>query len=144
MSIFISRPELWEKLIERRHKNIELDVGFHINMGINQAIGIMNSMPAYAIPPCPNCGEESEMSFMLKFARNEDFFFSGTRKQLRSLWTAYCIRHDYECDTAPYDNDLRWIWSALQENDSCPWHDEEEDSIVGFELFDNFMCEEVI
>lgn len=144
MSIFISRPDLWEKLIERRNHNKDLDCGFHINIGINQAIGIMNSLPAYELPPCPNCGEQTEMGFMLKFAREEDFFFEVTRKQLRSLWTAYCIRHDYECDTKPYDDDLRWIWQALQENKSCPWHDDEEDQTIGFDLFDNYMCEEVI
>ena len=49
MSIFISRPDLWEKLIERRNENKDLEVGFHINMGINQAIGIMNRMPAYEL-----------------------------------------------------------------------------------------------
>lgn len=148
MSIFISRPELWEKLLERKQQNIEsfdvAEVPFHINMGINQAIGIMNSMPAYELPPCPNCGELSEMAFILKFAREEDFCFTVTKKQLRSLWTAYCIRHDYEVDTKPYDDDLRWIWSAVCENSTCPWGENEEDGIVGFEEFDNYMCEEVL
>lgn len=144
MGIFISRPDLWERLIERKRQNIDSGIdAFHVNMGINQAIGIMNSMQGYEIPPCPNCGEESEMSFMLAFARNEDFGYEVTRKQLRSLWTAYCIRHDLEPDTASYDNDLRWIWSAVEENTSCPWHDD-EDGIVGYWLFDNYMCEEVL
>lgn len=143
MSILISRPNLWEKLIEQRNKNKELEIGFHVNMGINQAIGIMNQMSAYELPPCQNCGEQSEWSFLLSFAREQDFFFEVTRKQLRSLWTAYCIRHDYEPDTREYDNDLRWIWSALQENNSCPWHDT-EDGIIGFDLFDVYMCEEVL
>jgi len=146
MSIFISRPDLWEKLIERRNENKDLEVGFHINMGINQAIGIMNRMPAYELPPCPNCGEQTEMGFMLKFAREEDFAFEVTRKQLRSLWTAYCIRHDYECDTQQYDDDLFWIWRAVRDNDSCPWNDVEEDGTIsyGYADFSNYMCEEVI
>ena len=144
MSIFISRPALWEKLIERKQQNIDSGIdAFHVNMGINQAIGIMNSMEAYELPPCQNCGEQSEMAFMLSFARQEDFFFEVTRKQLRSLWTAYCIRHDYEIDTREYDNDLHWIWQAMQENTSCPWSDD-EDGITGYDLFDNYMCEEVL
>lgn len=144
MSIFISRPALWERLIERKRQNIDSGIdAFHVNMGINQAIGIMNSMDAYELPPCHNCGEESEMSFMLAFARREDFGYEVTRKQLRSLWTAYCIRHDYDVDTSQYDNDLRWIWSATQENTSCPWNDD-EDGIRGYDLFDNYMCEEVL
>ena len=148
MSIFISRPDLWEKLLERKKHNIDTltaeQVAFHVNMGINQAIGIMNSMPAYEIPPCPNCGEASEMAFMLSFARSQDFFYEVTRKQLRSLWTAYCIRHDYECDTKEYDDDLRWIWGAVCENSSCPWGEDEEDGVVGFEVFENYMSEEVL
>lgn len=141
MSIFISRPALWEKLIERKRENIESGIdSFHVNMGINQAIGIMNSMQGYEIPPCPNCGEKSEMAFMLSFARTEDFFFEVTRKQLRSLWTAYCIRHDYEPDTAEYDNDIQWIWQALLENNSYRVYDKD----IGFEKFWIYMVEEVL
>ena len=55
MSIFISRPDLWEKLLDQKKHNIDaLDyeqVAFHVNMGINQAIGIMNSMPAFTNDP---------------------------------------------------------------------------------------------
>jgi hypothetical protein len=144
MNVFISRPELWQKLIERKQENINSGVdSFHINMGINQAIGIMNSMEAYELPLCPNCGEKSEMAFMLEFARTQDFDFEVNIKQLRSLWTAYCIRHDYEPDTAKFDDDINWIWHSLQENNSVPWHDDEE-GIVGYELFYADMCEEVL
>jgi hypothetical protein len=150
MSIFISRPDLWEKLLERKKQNIDAleaeEVSFHINMGINQAIGIMNSLPTYEIPPCPNCSEQSEMAFMLKFAREEDFGYEVNKKQLRSLWTAYCIRRGYECDTAKYDEDLFWIWKAIKENDSCAWHDVDDDGVIryGYSGFENYMCEEVI
>lgn len=40
----IDADELWKKLIEQREENKELEVGFHMNMGINQAIGWLNSM----------------------------------------------------------------------------------------------------
>ena len=150
MSIFISRPDLWERLLAQKKHNVDAlgsnQVAFHVNMGINQAIGIMNSMTAYEIPPCPNCGEQSEMAFMLAFARTEDFGYELNCKQLRSLWTAYCIRHDYECDTAKYDEDLLWIWQALKENTSSPWADQMEDNELayGYGHFENYMCEEVI
>jgi hypothetical protein len=147
MSIFISRPDLLEKLIERKRENIESGIdAFHVNMDINQAIGIMNRMEAYDIPFCPNCGEQSEMAFMLGFARTKDFGYEVTRKQLRSLWTAYCIRRDYEPDTAHYDSDIFWIWKAIQENDSCPWGDIEENGeiVYGYGDFERYMCEEVL
>jgi hypothetical protein len=147
MSIFISRPDLWEKLIERKRENIESGIdAFHVNMGINQAIGIMNRMVAYELPPCPNCGEKSEIAFMLEFARVQDFSFELNAKQLRSLWTAYCIRHDYEPDTATYDENIFWIWNALKENDSSPWRDymEGNELVYGYGDFYRYMCEEVL
>ena len=51
--IFISRADLWEKLIERRLHNINAlgEVAYHVNMGINQAIGIMNSMQGFTYDP---------------------------------------------------------------------------------------------
>ena len=145
MSIFISRSELWKKLIERKKENIAYGIdSFHMNMGINQAIGIMNRMSGYEIPPCLNCGEQAEMAFMLSFAREQDFGYEINLKQLRSLWTAYCIRHDYEPDTAKYDNDMNWIWQAVQENSSFPWQDDDEEEIIGYEVFYAYMCEEVL
>ena len=147
MSIFISRPALWEKLIERKHDNINSGIDcFHINLGINQAISIMNSLDGYELPPCPNCSEKSEMAFMLEFARTQDFGYEVNCKQLRSLWTAYCIRRDYEPDTAQYDENLLWIWKAIQDNSSCPWGDLGEGNEIdyGYGHFENYMCEEVL
>lgn len=147
MSIFISRIDLWEKLLERKRENIDSGIdAFHVNMGINQAIGIMNRMEAYELPPCPNCGEKSEMAFMLEFARTQDFCFEVNMKQLRSLWTAYCIRHDCEPDTMQYDENIFWIWKAVQDNESCPWGDIEEDGAInyGYGHFERYMSEEVL
>lgn len=89
---------------------------------------------------CPNCGEKSEMSFMLSFARTEDFNFEVVPMQLRSLWTAYCIRHDYDVDTKPYEDDINWIWHALKENQSVTLHDEK----IGYAEFYAYMSEEVL
>lgn len=143
MSIFISRPDLWQKLIDRKKENIDSGIdAFHVNMGINQAIGIMNSMTAYEIPACPNCGTPTEMDFMLDFSREQDFGYELNLKQLRSLWTAYCIRHDYEPDTYQYDSDMQWLWQVLQENSSYPLSDDDGDT--GYETFYAYMSEEVL
>lgn len=95
---------------------------------------------------CPNCGEKSEKAFMLEFARTQNFSFETNKKQIRSLWTAYCIRHDYEPDTDSYDNDLFWIWNVLKENDSSPWKDYMEGNVLiyGYGDFYRYMCEEVL
>lgn len=84
-----------------------------------------------------------ELRYIVEFVKDTDFDYDVCRKQLRSLWTAYCLHSDYECDTAGYDSDLLIIWNALEKNTSCPWNDDEEEGIIGFELFDSYMCEEV-
>lgn len=47
MARMIDADQLWEKLKAQKEKNKELEVGFHINMGINQAIGLLNSMMVF-------------------------------------------------------------------------------------------------
>lgn len=84
-----------------------------------------------------------ELEFILNFIKETDFGYGVCCKQLRSLWTAYCFHNDIECDTREYDNDIRAIYSALEKNTSCPWKDIEDDGIIGFELFDMFMGEEL-
>lgn len=89
--------------------------------------------------------EDDELQYILKFASKEDFGFEVIRKQLRSLWTAYCIRKDYCCDTLQYDIKLNLVWSRLLDNKTytdTDWQDEGE--VLGFELFDNYMCEEMV
>ena len=57
-------------------------------------------------------------------------------KQLKSLWTSYCICKGYEVDTLSYDRDLADVWNILVENESNPF--------VEFEKFDNYMCEDLV
>ena len=83
-----------------------------------------------------------EFGFIVNFAKEADFGYEVCRKQLRSLWTAYCLHSDYECDTVSCDNDLSELWKVVDKNTSSPWEDD-EDGVAGFELFDNYMCEEV-
>jgi len=83
---------------------------------------------------------EAEFKFLLDFAASADFFFRTQRVQLRSLWTAYCFHTNMDVDTRSYDRDLRLVWDALPA-------DREEDSgedFTTFELFDNFMCAELV
>lgn len=84
-----------------------------------------------------------ELRYIVEFVRDKDFGYDTCRKQLRSLWTAYCLHRDYECDTLGYDGDLKIVWDALEKNTSHPWCNDDEDGIIGFELFDMYMCEEV-
>lgn len=84
-----------------------------------------------------------ELEFILNFIKRTDFGYDVCRKQLRSLWTAYCFHTDIECDTRKYDNDIRTVYSTLEKNTSYPWSDIEDDGIIGFELFDMFMGEEL-
>lgn len=76
---------------------------------------------------------DDEFQYILKFAKKTDFFFEAARKQLRSLWTAYCLHNDMECDTKDYDNNIRFVYTVVAKNKSCQWVDNEEEGIVGFE-----------
>lgn len=45
--------------------------------------------------------------------------------------------------TKDYDNDIRFVYTVVAKNKSCQWVDNEEEGIVGFDLFDLFMGEEL-
>lgn len=91
---------------------------------------------------------EAMMNRILRFAKEEDFGEGNIResdelcrKQLRSLWTAYCICNDYAVDTAPYDRDIAKVWDAVIENRKVLGS---EDIFDDFDCFDDFMCEELV
>ena len=44
MAKYVNADELWKRLREQREKNVDCDIPFHVNVGINQAIAILNSM----------------------------------------------------------------------------------------------------
>ena len=52
---FIDAKELWGLLIQQREKNKELPNAFPMNMGINQAVGLMNSLPAADVVEVIRC-----------------------------------------------------------------------------------------
>lgn len=90
---------------------------------------------------------DDELQYILKFAAEEDVLFDVVRRQLRSLWTAYCLHKGYECDTLQYDTALCSVWESLLGNDNydvTDWQDNEDEGVVGFDLFDDYMCEELV
>lgn len=58
-------------------------------------------------------GEPADFNYIKVFAQERDFSDSVERKQLRALWTAYCLRHNLDCDTKQYDERLAEIWQAV-------------------------------
>lgn len=91
---------------------------------------------------------DAMLNRILRFAKEEDFGEGNIcesdelcRKQLRSLWTAYCIYNDYEVDTAPYDSDIAKVWDAVIENRTVLGS---RDIFDDFDCFDDFMCEELV
>lgn len=52
-------------------------------------------------------------------------------RQLRSLWTSYCIVNDVNPDTSEYDTALYLLWETIQP----VWKG------TSFDEFDEFMCE---
>lgn len=58
-------------------------------------------------------GESADFNYIKAFAQERDFSESVERKQLRALWTAYCLRHNLDCDTKQYDERLAEIWQAV-------------------------------
>lgn len=87
---------------------------------------------------------KNELGFIIDFVRENDFGYDVELKQLRSLWTAYCLHNNLECDTAQYDNDIKKIWFFMERNTNRPFGDIEEDYVIGFDCFYRYMCEEVV
>ena len=77
---------------------------------------------------------EAELKFLRAFIAESCFDTEVCRDQLRMLWTAYCLHHNLDVDTAGYDSDLRELWEAVaaDEKDTADWS--------GFDGFDKFMC----
>lgn len=81
---------------------------------------------------------------ILKFVSEQDLDSEVTQKQLVSLWTAYCILNDYECDTAPYDHALGKIWEAIQKQKLDDEGQQYYEWPESFEIFDDRMCAKLV
>lgn len=52
---FIDAKALWKELIETKEYNKSCDAPFTVNMGINQAIGLLNMLPAADVAEVVRC-----------------------------------------------------------------------------------------
>ena len=78
--------------------------------------------------------QNAEFRFLLHYAKEAFFDEEICRDLLLVLWTAYCLHHNLDVDTASYDSDLRELWEsvAADEEETADWSD--------FDSFTAFMC----
>ena len=76
----------------------------------------------------------AEFKFVLDFIVESYLIEELARDQLRSLWTAYCLHHNLDADTAEYYEDFAQLWKVVSESGdgTSEWSD--------FDSFGNFMC----
>lgn len=76
----------------------------------------------------------AEFRYLTEYATASGFEGSLCREQLRSLWTAFCIHHDFDVDTYGYDRRLEALWERIREsgNAASAWGD--------YDDFCGFMC----
>lgn len=91
-----------------------------------------------AIEAQDNRERERSLQYVLAFASENCFDVELARNQLRSLWTAHCLRYGLDVDTKAYDHDLTDIWAQVSatEGDTACWSD--------FDSFDTFMCADLV
>lgn len=73
-----------------------------------------------------------EFAYLIDFAEDGKNANSTWYKQLRALWTAFCLHWGLDCDTLAYDTCIGRLWEAVEEGSaaaSCPC----------FEKFDLYM-----
>lgn len=81
--------------------------------------------------------KEAELAYLTAFVRESDFDESITLNgQLRALWTAFCLHHNLDVDTAAYDAIVCQLWQAMTPASRASWSD--------FGSFDDFMCEYLV
>ena len=107
------------------------DIQFQLEIlrrdGYHAAARIMESLQG-------TVSREAEMGYLKEFVRQSCFDEDICRDRFRMLWTAYCLHHNLDVDTASYDSDLRELWEAVaaDEEDTSDWSD--------FDSFGIFMC----
>lgn len=70
-------------------------------------------------------------AYLIEFAGGIKLGDAVGCKQLRSLWTTYCIINGVNPDTKVYDTDLFTLWEIVQ----SVW------TGTSFDEFDEYMCE---
>lgn len=81
---------------------------------------------------------ERALQYVLAFADENCFDAELACNQLRSLWTAHCLRYGLNVDTRTYDHDLTNVWAQVSatEDDTACWSD--------FNSFDTFMSADLV
>ena len=82
--------------------------------------------------------KNQERDYIFNFVNEGSFDEEVACRQLRALWTSYCLHHHIDVDTAEYDNLLLEIWDSVSssEDDNAYWGD--------FNSFDRFMAADLI
>lgn len=87
--------------------------------------------------------KEKEFAYLLSFVKEGYFDSNKELTQLRSLWTAFCLHNNLDCDTARYDNRLMVVWEKMLENETNRWATSEVPGVPDYVAFDLFMGEEL-
>lgn len=72
--------------------------------------------------------KDTELEFLKDFAR----YCGDCGRQLRCLWTALCLHHNIDVDSAEYNELLGYLWRHVHEV-TVYWKDEKS--------FVAYMCE---
>lgn len=84
---------------------------------------------------------QAELAFLLACIREYEIspdvneWEEAAGHHIRALWTAYCLHHDLDPDTASYDQDLRQLWQTIEGSEKL------SDSEALFNAFDLHMGE---
>lgn len=79
-----------------------------------------------------------EFKYIASFVSESYLIEELARDQFRALWTAYCLHHNLDADTAEYDEDFAQLWKVVSESGdgTSEWSD--------FDSFGNFMCQYLV
>ena len=58
-------------------------------------------------------------------------------RQLRALWSAYCLRHNLDVDTRQYNDDLTMLWEVVKGNPGSEYMSEQSDN------FEHYMRQDI-
>ena len=59
-------------------------------------------------------------------------------RQLRALWSAYCLRHNLDVDTRQYKDDLMILWEVVKGNPDSEYTPERSND------FDRYMRQDIL
>jgi len=106
--------------------------------GAENTVSVIDAIHARQVNAGYGVDRNAELKFMAAYAMESCFDEDICRDRLRMLWTAYCLRHGLDADTAEYDNDLTMLWEVVSEveGETSDWSD--------FDSFDGFMCEYLV